>query len=45
MYILKKDQNDILLLNEDDDSIRLLSDEEKEVVLEILPQLNNEETE
>ncbi len=44
MYILKKDQNDILLLNEDDDSIRLLSEEEKEVVLEILHQLNKEET-
>ncbi len=44
MYILKKDQNNILLLNEDDDSIRLLSEEEKEVILEILPQLNKEET-
>ncbi len=44
MYVIKKDHNDIISINEDDDSFRLLSEAEKEVILEILPQLNEDKT-
>ena len=44
MYVLKRVRDDILLSNEDDKTFRLLSEAEKEIILEILPQLNEEKT-
>ncbi|MBI9097835.1 MAG: hypothetical protein JEY91_05135 [Spirochaetaceae bacterium] len=44
MYVLKRVRDDILLSNEDDKTFRLLSEAEKKIILEILPQLNEEKT-
>jgi hypothetical protein len=44
MYVIKKDKNDIVIINEDDQTFRLMTEEEKEVILEIIPQLNAPET-
>jgi hypothetical protein len=44
MYVIKKDKNDIVIINEYDQTFRLMTEEEKEVILEIIPQLNAPET-
>ncbi len=44
MHIFKKDQNDIYVINSKRNTIRFLSEEEKVIILEILPQLCYTET-
>ena len=40
MYLFMKDQGDIIIINSETNVIRFLNDEEKLIVLNILPQLN-----
>lgn len=40
MYLFVKDQDDIFVINSETNVIRFLNDEEKLIILEILPQLS-----